>query len=91
MDARPRLSKSQEDMKAFTEDRLNKAVSRTGHWNNVSLETRTDAISILEKIDLPGSHIQGYVVNVDYAVSKLTRVRYYEWLNGVGNLVNPKP
>ena len=48
--------------------------------------------SLMNPIDaLEYSPIRGYVVNVDYAVSKLPRVRYYEWLNGVGNLVNPTP
>jgi Holliday junction resolvase-like predicted endonuclease len=89
LDAAPRLSRTQQDMKAFTETRLNQAISQAGHWKNVSPETLRNAQKILNAIEeFP---IKGYVLNVDYAVSKLPRVRYYDWLNGVGNLANPKP
>jgi Holliday junction resolvase-like predicted endonuclease len=89
LDALPRLSRSQKDMKAFTENRLNQAVSGQGHWKNVSPEVQSNARKLLDLLeDVP---IRGYVINVDYAVSKFPRIRYYEWLNGVGNLANPTP
>jgi hypothetical protein len=78
-------------MKTFTESRLNQAVSKSGHWKNVSQKTIDDAQSILRAIQVDGATIQGYVINVDYAVSKFPKLRYYEWQNGVGDLVNPRP
>jgi hypothetical protein len=78
-------------MKAFTKNRLDAARNGTGHWKNVSPEIKASAIRLHNELNMPGANITGYVINVDYAVSKLPRVRYYEWLNGVGNLVSPKP
>jgi len=91
LDAAPRLSRSQKDMKAFAEDRLNKAVLGVGHWANVSDETIDNAKRLLNDIRLKKTPVTGYVINVDYAVSKFPKIKYYEWLNGVGNLVNPAP
>jgi hypothetical protein len=78
-------------MKAFAEDRLNKAVLGVGHWANVSDETIDNAKRLLNDIRLKKTPVTGYVINVDYAVSKFPKIKYYEWLNGVGNLVNPAP
>jgi hypothetical protein len=91
LDARPVLRGDQLYMKTFTESRLQQAVLGQGHWANVSEEVASNARKILNEIRRPGSTVHGYVVNVDYAVSKLPKVRYYEWLNGVGDLANPRP
>lgn len=91
LDAAPGLSRSQKDMKTFTESRLQDASLRTGHWKNASQEVVDNAKRLLADIRVNLVPIKGYVINVDYAVSKFPQIRYYEWLNGVGNLVNPNP
>lgn len=91
LDTPPRLSKSQEDMKKFTKDRLQRAVDAKGHWKNVDADTQRSARELLTAINQKNTSFRGYVINVDYAVSKLPRVRYYEWAKGLGERVNPRP